>query len=274
VLLTIRRDVNTDADHDRAQSSAMDAMPYLDRLRLERRPAATLDGLRTLQRAHLEAVSFENASVLRGEPIVLEADALVAKLVDRGRGGFCFELNGAFAALLEALGFDVALLPGRFWSSEGLGPPNEHLCLRVTLDGEPWLVDVGAGYSFREPLRLVADVGQEDPSGRFRIVVPADDPASLDVEWRHRDGVFRPHYRFADRPEGLDAFVEVCEFLRTSPESPFTQGWICARALPDGWATLDGARLIVTEGDARLDETLEGAALAAALARWFGVPFA
>jgi N-hydroxyarylamine O-acetyltransferase len=248
----------------------VDVTAYLARLGFDAPPPATLDGLRRLQPAHLSAVPFENSSVLRGDPIVLDADGLVGKVVE-GRGGFCFELNGAFASLLAALGFDVALLPGRFWSDAGLGPPNEHLCLRVVLAGEPWLVDVGAGYSFREPLRLATDVEQEDPSGRFRIVAAADDPSSLDVEWRHRDGSFRPHYRFRDAPVELSAFDDVCEFLRTSPESPFTQGWICARALPDGWATLDGSHLVVTEGGTRTDEILTGAALDAALERWFGI---
>lgn len=67
------------------------------------------------------------------------------------------------------------------------------------------------------------------------------------------------------------AFVDVCEFLRTSPDSPFTMGWICARALPDGWATLDGSRLVVTRGIERIEQVVSGAVLEAALARWFAV---
>ena len=260
----------------RPLSSILDvvnALAYLDRIGLGDAPPVNLDGLRALQRAHLERVPFENASVLRGEPIVLDTALLVDKVAARGRGGFCFELNGAFAWLLTTLGFEVALLPGRFWSDRGLGPPNEHLALRVTLDGEPWLVDVGAGYSFREPRHLAVGREQEDPSGRFRLVPGRDAPASLDVEWLHRDGTWRPHYRFEERAVSLDAFVEVCEFLASSPESPFTRGWMCARALPDGgWATLDGPHLVVTGGDGRIDETLRGDALDDALLRWFDVP--
>jgi arylamine N-acetyltransferase len=252
-------------------TAGVEAEAYLRRLGFRAAPAANLDGLRQLQRAHLEAVPFENSAVLRGQAILLEQSRLVRKVVDDGRGGFCFELNGAFAWLLGDLGFDVSLLPGRFWSDAGLGPVNEHLALRVTLDGVAWLVDVGAGYSFREPLRLVIGPEQDDPSGGFRLVTPGDDPASIDVEWRHRDGSWRPHYRFEDRPVGLVAFAAVCEQLRTSPESPFTRGWICARALPDGWATLDGDHLVVTEGGTRLDEHVAGPALDAALDRWFGV---
>ncbi len=245
---------------------------YLGRLGIDTPPAPTVEALRRLQREHLQAVAFENASVLRGEPIVLETERLVDKVVRRRRGGFCFELNGAFAWLLRSLGFQVDLLPGRFWSDRGLGPVNEHLALGVTVDDERWLVDVGAGYSFLEPLRLVVGGEQTDPSGVFRIVVAPDDPASMDVEWRHGDGSFRPHYRFADRPVGLEAFREVCELLRTSPESPFTEGWRCARALPDGgWATLDVAHLVVTGAGGRTDVTLDEAALDDALARWFDI---
>jgi N-hydroxyarylamine O-acetyltransferase len=245
---------------------------YLRRLGLARPAGPTVDDLRRLQRAHLEAVPFENSSVLRGEPIVLEFRRLLDKVVARGRGGFCFELNGAFAWLLRSLGFEVDLMPGRFWSSHGLGPENEHLALGVSLDGERWLVDVGAGYSFLEPLRLAVGPAQQDPAGVFRIVVASDDPASLDVEWRHRDGVFRPHYRFRDRPVGLDAFQAVCEYLRTSPDSPFTAGWRCARALPGGgWATLDVQHLVVTGEGNRLEADVGAAELEEALERWFGV---
>jgi N-hydroxyarylamine O-acetyltransferase len=253
----------------------VDAAAYLRRLGLDAPPPATLGELRRLQRAHLVAVPFENASVLRREPIVVAADRFVAKIVERGRGGFCFELNGAFAWLLGVLGFEVALLPGRFWSDGGLGPPNEHLALRVTLDGEAWLTDVGAGYSFLEPLRLVAGIEQADPVGRFRLTPAADAPGALDVEWLHRDRGWRPHYRFEDRPVELAVFAEVCEHLRTSPHSPFTQGWICARALASGgWATLDGSHLVVTHDGERIDETLDDPALDTALERWFGVQLA
>lgn len=248
----------------------MDALAYLRHVAPGLAPSTTIEGLRALQRAHLQRVPFENASVLRREPIALEAPSLVAKIVERGRGGFCFELNGAFAWLLSELGFDVTLLPGRFWSARGLGPPNEHLALRVMLDGEPWLVDVGAGYSFLEPLRLEVGLLQDDPTGRFRLRAVPGEPDCIDVEWQH-DSAWRPHYRFENRSVGLDAFVEVCEHLRTSPDSPFTRGWICTRALPDGWATLDGSHLVVTQGTERLDATLEGRALNAALEDWFGV---
>lgn len=262
----------------------LDPAPYLARLGVEPPMAPTLEALRTLHLAHIERVPFENADVVAGRPIRLEDTALVARLTEPGsrRGGFCYQLNGAFATLLEALGYQVDRLAARFHGDDHMEPRLGHLALRVTIDGEPWLADVGAGYSFRAPLRLERDTDQDDPSGTFRIQKPADghvplaaddDAGALDVAWRHRDGVFRPHYRFEPTPRELHEFAPTCEWTRTSPDSPFTQGWICAVGTAGGWATLDGRRLRVTQAgtnpiDRELDDDAE---LAQALERWFGV---
>ena len=255
-----------------ASQPGIDVDGYLMRLGVSR-PRPDLATLRRLHRAHLETVPFENSSVRRGEPIVLRDDLLVRHIV-AGRGGFCYQLNGAFAALLEALGFEVDRLPARFHGATRMEPPFGHLTLRVTLE-EPWLVDVGGGYSFTDPLRLEAGLEQDDPSGRFRIVraEPAEDdgPIVLDVEWRHRDGAFRPHFRFEPSGHPLDAFVATCEWTRTAPDSPFTNRWSCARRLPDGWATLDDRHLVISHGPAREERTLDDAGLADALELWFGV---
>src|SRR5579863_4375985 len=102
---------------------------------------AGIDGLRVLQLAHLRAVPFENLSIHMGEPILLSLETLFQKIVARRRGGFCHELNGAFAGLLDALGYPVQILSARVFGSAGLGPPFDHMALRVDLE-HPWLVDV------------------------------------------------------------------------------------------------------------------------------------
>ena len=79
---------------------------------LRRSTAPTPETLRDLQVAHLSTVPFENLSIHSGEPIVLNEDALFAKIVEQKRGGFCYECNGLFAGLLRALGFEVAMLGG------------------------------------------------------------------------------------------------------------------------------------------------------------------
>src|SRR3954453_4714217 len=123
----------------------MDADAYLDRLDLHRPAAADAAALRALQERHLDVVPFESLSIPLGEPLELTEDALFDKIVRRRRGGFCYELNGLFAALLRELGFDATLHAAQMYSDAGvLGPPLDPVAIRVMLD-EPWLVDVGSG---------------------------------------------------------------------------------------------------------------------------------
>jgi arylamine N-acetyltransferase len=129
----------------------LDADAYLDRIGFDnqRPPVPDAATLRALHRAHLLTVPFENLDIHLGRPIVLDLAALERKLVGERRGGFCYELNGTFAALLRQLGYEVWLLEARVRTSEGqgFGPPFDHLLLRVRCqDGpEEWLADVGFG---------------------------------------------------------------------------------------------------------------------------------
>ncbi len=124
--------------------------------------------------AHLLSVPFENLSIhWRGihwrEPIILGDEALFEKIVRRRRGGFCYELNGLFAALLRELGFSVKMLSAEVADAEGnFGPPFDHMALLVTLE-DRWLADVGFGDSFREPLLLDERAPQIQDDDAFRI---------------------------------------------------------------------------------------------------------
>lgn len=88
----------------------MDVNAYLKRINYYGQLAPTAETLRVLQVAHVRTVPFENLSIHNSEPIVLNDDALFAKIVERCRGGFCYQCNGLFAALLRALGVDVTML--------------------------------------------------------------------------------------------------------------------------------------------------------------------
>jgi N-hydroxyarylamine O-acetyltransferase len=217
---------------------------YLRRIGIDRRPPSDADGLRRLQVAHLDTVPFENLDIHLGVPIVLDVDAFVEKIAVRRRGGFCYELNGAFASLLATLGFPTTLLEARVPRSDGgLGIRFDHLCLRVDLD-RPFLVDVGFGECFREPLLLEPGLEQVDRVGTFTIV--EREPGSFDVE--------RPNevlYRFFATPRSLQDFDAGCEFNQSSPESHFTRRTVCTLPTPTGRVTISGSTLIVTDGDDR-----------------------
>jgi len=219
---------------------------YLRRLGVERPAAADAAALRDLHLRHQRSVPFENLSIHLGQDIVLTETALVDKVVG-GRGGFCYELNGAFGALLRALGYDVTLLAARVFGKDGeLGPPYDHLALRVVpSDGSgPWLADVGFGRHSHYPLDYASRDEQQDPAGVFRLVETPDG----DVDVLH-DG--RPQYRLEQRPRELRDFEATCWWQRTSPRSHFRQSLVCTRLTEAGRVTISGRTLVLTtaEGD-------------------------
>jgi N-hydroxyarylamine O-acetyltransferase len=240
---------------------------YLARIGAVRPASPDLGALRDLQQAHLYAVPFENLSIHLGEPIVLEETALITKVVRNRRGGFCYELNGAFAALLTALGFRVGRLPARVFGADGQpSPPFDHMALRVDL-AEPWLVDVGFGRFSEQPLRLDFTGDQPDPGGVFRIAGSPSGHGDLDV---FCDG--RAEYRIESRAYALGDFVPACWWQQTSPSSHFTQSLTCSMLTKSGRVTLSGDRLIMTEGGERSERTLTGdAAILAAYRDYFGI---
>src|ERR1700733_5313932 len=208
---------------------------YLRRIGVARPAVADAAALRALHRAPQVAVPFENLSIHLPEPISLDEADLVDKIVRRRRGGFCYELNGAFALLLEALGARVARLAARVYGDGRLGPPFDHLALAVRLpDGTgPWLADVGFGDHSVYPLALDSRRMQDDPAGQF---VLADVPdGGVEVM---RDG--QPRYRVEMRERSLTDFAPTCWWQATSPLSHFTQGTICSRLTATGRISTTG----------------------------------
>jgi N-hydroxyarylamine O-acetyltransferase len=240
---------------------------YLARIGVTRPVAADSRALRDLQAAHLLAVPFENLSIHLGQAIVLDEAALVSKVVRMRRGGFCYELNGAFATLLTALGFRVSLLSARvFGAGQQPGPPFDHMALRVDL-AEPWLVDVGFGRFATYPLRLSFPADQADPSGTFRVAGIPSGHGDLDI---FHDG--EPAYRVDPRPYALPDFGPACWWQQTFPGSHFRTSLTCSIATHSGRVTLSHDRLIVTEDGRRHERTLAGdAEILAAYRRYFGI---
>ncbi|MEV6522640.1 arylamine N-acetyltransferase [Longispora sp. NPDC051575] len=236
---------------------------YLDRIDAARPERVDGAALRELHVRHLRAVPFENLSIHLGEPIGLDEDALYDKIVTRRRGGFCYELNGLFAALLTGLGFPVTLLSAKVHGGDGYGPPFDHLALAVRAEGL-WLADVGFGRHSHYPLSLDVPGDQADPDGVFRLV-----PAEFGDTEVLRDG--RPEYRLEARPRALADFAPTCWYQQTSPDSHFTRSLVCSRLTGSGRVTLSGSTLIHTAGDDRTERVLAPDEVLAAYTREFGV---
>lgn len=231
----------------------MNVNAYLKRIKYCGLLVPTAETLRDLQIAHLMTVPFENLSIHAEEPIVLEDNALFAKIVERRRGGFCYEVNGLFAALLRALGFKVEMLSAGVANSDGgFGLGFDHMTLMVTLD-QRWLVDVGFGDSFIEPLLL--DERDEQLQGRRAYkIVPDND--YLILMQRENEGEWKAQYRFTLQSYEFADYAQMCRYHQTSPQSHFTQRRICTRVTEEGRVTLSEMRLITTSKNGERQEQI------------------
>ena len=225
------------------------ARAYLERIRMSPPGAADAATLRALQLAHLRTVPFENLSIHLGEPIDLRTDALLDKIVTRRRGGFCYEVNGAFAWLLRQLGYDVTLLGAAVYKGKTPGPPFDHLALKVIADGRAWLADVGFGNFAHHPLEWDVTEPQTDPYAGYRLrPEPDGDITVLEDDW--------PQYRIETRPRRLRDFAPTCLYQQKSPHSHFTRSLICTRLTDDGRLTLSGDTLTHTVNGHRTKTSL------------------
>lgn len=231
-----------------------DLTAYLQRIAYDGPLEPTLETLRRLHRAHMLAVPFENLSIHIREEIILDDRALFSKIVKQRRGGFCYELNGLFAFLLRALGFDVAKLSAGVTGEDGgFDPDFDHMALMVRLE-DRWLADVGFGDSFIEPLRLDERAEQLQDGISYRIESEGERLILL----RREGEMWKPQYRFSLTPYEYHDFEEMCRYHQTSPLSPFTRKRVCTRPTFDGRITLSDLRFIATSKDCREERELSG----------------
>ncbi len=224
---------------------------YLRRLELSATPAIDDEGLALLHERHMETVPFENLDIVRGEPVGLDIDRILDKIVHRRRGGFCYELNAAFHWLLGALGFDVRMLEARVAREEGgWGIPFDHLALALRLPDGERLVDVGFGDGFVRPL----DLAERDEVHRIgQIFRLRDDDDGLVLERHDRRAMgYVPVYLILPEERRLEDFEPGWRHHTTSPDSPFTRAPICSIAAPDGRISLTRDELVITRNGRRV----------------------
>jgi N-hydroxyarylamine O-acetyltransferase len=208
---------------------------YLERIGVARPAAPTMQVLADLARAHVTTIPFENLDIHLENPISLVAQEVVDKITIEQRGGFCYELNSAFATLLVSLGYEVDLLEARVFNDSKLGPRFDHVTLCVYLDGAEWLVDVGFGTLIPGPIQI-DELGS---AGSFYL-------APTESEWIDLVDNGNPQYRFSRKPHPLVHFAPTCIFHQTSVDSHFTKKTICTLPNEHGKVTISGRDLIVT----------------------------
>lgn len=222
--------------------------PYLKRIGYSGSTEPTLETLTRLQYQHLLTIPFENLDIHYGNPITLNVSSFYRKIVKNGRGGFCYELNGLFHALLQKLGFKAKMVSARVYEEETAtySPEFDHLAILVNSDEKGWLVDVGFGDFIYAPLNLDKREAQKDPGGVFRI--RNNRPDYLILEQQHSKA-WKPEYKFSTASRKLIEFNKRALFHQTSDESHFSEKKVCSVATPAGRITLTDKKLKITKYD-------------------------
>jgi N-hydroxyarylamine O-acetyltransferase len=225
---------------------------YLRRIGFDQPVKPDVETLYELQHAHMLTVPFENLDIGWNRPIKLNFESLWQKIVIHRRGGFCYELNGLFSALLESIGYTVTHLNARVFNREGQpGIDFDHLALLVKIPGEStrWLVDVGFGDSFHWPLNFEERYEQIQGLRAYRI---EETPAGY-ISWQKKyDSIWERQYFFDLQPHKFpDEYEAGCNYHQTSPKSSFTRNAVISRATPNGRISLETGRLIVTQNGQR-----------------------
>ena len=214
----------------------VDLDSYFARIGYEGPREATLEVLRALHLRHAQAIPFENLSPFVGLPVAIDLPSLEKKLVGARRGGYCFEQNALFSAVLEALGFEVTRLAARvMWNvPSGVVTPRAHMVLKVRIGGQDYQADVGFG-GLTQTAPLLIDGGEQStPHEKFRISRAGD---TYMIEAR-AGGEWRALYRFDLTPQLPIDYTYSNYYVATNPASPFVNGLMLCRPHENGRYTL------------------------------------
>ena len=229
---------------DGCVAAEIDLDRYFARIGYDGPREPTIEVLRALHRLHPAAIPFEAIDVLLAREIGLGPATLQAKMIAGGRGGYCFEQNGLFRLALQAIGFEVASLIARSRWGRPLGDirARTHMALRVRIDGEDWLADVGySSAMLTAPIRLAERGPQETLHEPVRLR-PVDGELRLEVlivgEWR-------PIYDAVPRPQHDADLAAANWFVSTWPASPFRHALIVSRTTPQARYVLHENRLTI-----------------------------
>ena len=252
-------------------SGPWDLDAYCRRIGYTGERAPTLETLRAIVLRHALSIPFENLDPFLRRPVALDAASLQRKLVEGGRGGWCFEQNLLLGGMLRTLGYDVAGLAGRvLWTlPEDTRRPRTHMLLRIDTGGETYLADVGfGGLTLTGVLRLAPGLAQPTPHETFRI-----DADGADFIMRAQvAGAWPALYRFDLQEQLLEDYEIANWYLSNHPASPFVAGVICARAAEGRRYALRGGQFAThTLGGPTERRDISESELAALLEETFGL---
>ncbi|ARF56692.1 arylamine N-acetyltransferase family protein [Streptomyces gilvosporeus] len=228
--------------------SRLDLDAYLARIGFQGDRRPTLETLRHLHARHSAAIAFENVDVVLGRPVPLDLETLQTKLVHRHRGGYCYEQNLLYAAALDRLGFQVSGLGARVRMGDDRLRPVTHALLKVEIDGEDFLTDVGFGGSgLLEPLPLRDGIEARQGGWTFALAREKD-TRTWALRFRTATG-WTDLYAFGTEQRYPVDYTVFNHYISTHPRSPFVRRLVVQRPLPGLRAALIGRQLTRTRPD-------------------------
>ena len=234
----------------------MNLSKYLQRIGFEGTPKVDFETLKALQNAHMQQVPFENLDIHYDTYIEVDLEKFYDKVVHQGRGGFCFELNGLFHWALSEIGFEVTMLSAAVVRDNGTyGLALGHLTNMVQLAGQRWLVDVGFGDSFPDPLAFVLDEVQVQQARWYKLSQLSEHQYQYSVS-EDEGASYKHWWQFSLTPRQLSDFVDACHYMQTSPDTHFTHKRVCSVSTPEGRLTLSDLTLRTRIGKEQTVEIL------------------
>ena len=229
----------------RPKATQIDVKSYLRRLELEKEEPS-IRYLKKLHFAHVHKIPFENLDIHYNQKIQLDFGKIFRKIVERKRGGFCYELNGLFYHLLYHLGFDCFIASAQVMNDEEIfGPDYDHMITIVKIDDKLILADVGFGDAFSSPKEIDLKKIQMDYTTYWKFEQDPDENYLL----RSSDDAsyYRTKYRFNLEEKQIIQFLGMCDYHQSSDKSPFTQNKMITIKTKDGRITLTDRKLKILE---------------------------
>lgn len=222
----------------------MDIQNYLNRIEIYTDLQVNLSSLRLIQRQHLLRVPFENLDIHLNKNLIFDLESLYNKIVIQKRGGICYELNWLLYHLLVDIGFNVRVLGGKVL--EHNGTYFDHMLLVVDLNSKEYLVDVGFGDNFLEPLAFDIGYEQNDQKGLFKISQIDESHFEL-KKFSDEINDFITEYTFENAPKKIEDFQSRIDYFIHNEDSIFKKNLFCSLEMENGRRSLKQDKFILTQ---------------------------
>ncbi|AFM05628.1 arylamine N-acetyltransferase [Bernardetia litoralis DSM 6794] len=233
---------------------------YLRRIGYLQTPQNNLQTLNELHKKHIFAIPFEDLDIHLKKPLKIDINSLYEKIIVEKRGGFCYELNYLFYHLLKKIGFDCHIISSRLYDKrENLGCEFDHLSIFLKIENETFLVDVGYGSLFFEPMKIPLQINKNYIRKDRDMIYQIDkiDKKKYILSESKNGKKFRKTYAFDTTPREINEFYEQINHKQISEESYFVKNRICTIPTEEGRMTLLNNKFIKTRGNERQEHTIQ-----------------